>query len=349
MPAEPDHGHDHRRAPGSWRQGGLWRAAGVALLAWCSVSGCSHSKPGRLAGAERAGHPAPATDAVPPRDLAPLGGRRVLFDKRSEYARVLVTEADGVRCLAFDSPTSGRQSCLDASDPERVVLEYVRSMPVGLVFVPDPRRALMIGLGGGSLTRLLLPRLPKLQMDAVEIDPVVIEAARLHFGVVESSRLRIVAGDGRAFVQRASERWDLILLDAFGEDYIPFPLTTVEFFGEVEQRLAPGGAVVANFWSARPDLLRAQLRTLHEVFPGLHVFDGRSSGNVVAVATRDRQVWSRERVLARAAAMGPRLGFRFDFLDAPRSYVPLERYQLAEAPVLVDARADLYEALRRDR
>jgi spermidine synthase len=236
---------------------------------------------------------------------------------------------------------------MDPSDPERIVLEYVRYVPVGLVFAPDARRALMLGLGGGSIVRLLLPHLPRLQMDVVEIDPVVIEAARLHVGVVESKRLRVVAGDGRAFIEGTTERWDLILLDAFGEDYIPFPLTTAEFFRGVERRLAPGGAVVANFWSTHRSVLRAQLRTLQEVFPALHVFDGRTSGNVIAVATRDREAWSREKVLARAGMLRPRLGFRFDFLEGPSRYVPLESYELGDAPVLVDGRADVYEALRR--
>jgi spermidine synthase len=329
------------------RQWTAWRRTWASALACVAAFGCIHSGSAQRTGGERAtGAPPPAVagDALL---QVPHVGYQVLFDKRSAYSRVLVTETDGVRCLAFDSPTSGRQSCMDPSDPDRVVLEYVRYMVVGLVFVPEPRRVLMLGLGGGSIVRQLVPRLPKLHMDVVEIDPVVIEAARLHFGVVESNRLRIVAGDGRAFVEQANERWDLILLDAFGEDYIPFPLTTAEFFREVERRLTPGGAVVANFWSTHRGVLRAQLRTLQEVFPALHIFDGRTSGNVIAVATRDREAWARERVLARAAAIEPRLGFRFDFLDAPSRYVPLESYDLAQAPVLVDGRDDVYKALRR--
>jgi spermidine synthase len=338
---------DQRRAGATWRGIALWRTRRIAILAFVAASGCVHSGSAPRAAPETTVVPASPPVAASSSTHAVSGGSRVLFDKRSAYARVLVTENDGVRCLAFDSPTSGRQSCVDQADPERIVLEYVRYIPVGLVFVPEPRRALMLGLGGGSIVRLLLPRVPRLHMDVVEIDPVVIEAARLHFGVADSGRLRVVEGDGRAFVARAQERWDLIVLDAFGEDYIPFPLTTVDFFREVERRLAPGGAVVANFWSTHRGVLRAQLRTLQEVFPALHVFDGRTSGNVIAVAARGLAPWSRERVLERAGAIAPGLGFRFDFLEAPSRYVPLDSYDLGNASVLVDGRADVYEALRR--
>ena len=58
--------------------------------------------------------------------------------------------------------------------------------------------------------------------------------------------MRYRAGDGRVFLNRNSERYDLILLDAYRGGYVPFHLLTREFYALVKQRLAPGGAVAFN-------------------------------------------------------------------------------------------------------
>src|SRR5262249_61865912 len=80
----------------------------------------------------------------------------------------------------------------------------------------------------------------------VEVETGVITAAKTYVGLRESERMRYRAGDGRVFLNRNSERYDLILLDAYRGGYVPFHLLTREFYSLVKQRLAPGGAAAFN-------------------------------------------------------------------------------------------------------
>src|SRR5262245_43937882 len=76
-------------------------------------------------------------------------------------------------------------------------------------------------------------------------------------------------------------------LDVFDDNFIPFRLTTVEFRRGVKARLSPDGAVVANLWKVDEPVFRAQLNTIAQVFPTIHVFDGRIDGNTIVVAAPD--------------------------------------------------------------
>ena len=98
----------------------------------------------------------------------------------------------------------------------------------------------MLGLGGGSISTYLGRFMPETAITTVEIDPGVITAAKTYFGLRETERMRYRAGDGRVFLNRNSELYDLILLDAYRGGYVPFHLLTREFYALVKQRLAPG-------------------------------------------------------------------------------------------------------------
>jgi spermidine synthase len=95
-------------------------------------------------------------------------------------------------------------------------------------------------------------RLPAVQIDAVEIDPVVARLARDYFGLVEDDRLQVHVEDGVEFIARIPHAYDYILLDAYDADAIPEALATAEFFRSVRAKLAPGGVAVANL-SIRSD------------------------------------------------------------------------------------------------
>ena len=85
---------------------------------------------------------------------------------------------------------------------------------------------LMIGLGGGSISSYLGRFLPDAEIDTVEVDPGVITAAKNYFGMKETPRVRYHEGDGRVFLNRRKEPYDLILVDAFHGGYVPFHLLT---------------------------------------------------------------------------------------------------------------------------
>src|SRR5690606_4340591 len=123
---------------------------------------------------------------------------------------------------------------------------YTRQMTVALAYPAELKRVLITGLGGGSLPTYLGRHMPELTVDTVEIDPGVIAAAKKYFGIRESERIRYRSADGRVFLNRNKELYDLILCDAFHGGYIPFHLITREFFRLAKQRLSPNGVLAIN-------------------------------------------------------------------------------------------------------
>lgn len=178
----------------------------------------------------------------------------LVHSERSLYREVLVYEQGGERCMCFTRQCRiGRQSCIDLRHPERFALNYTRMMLAGALFTsPDPRRILLVGLGGGSIPTALKTLLPDAQVDVVEIDPAVTKVARRFFDFSETPRLHVTEMDGRVFVKRAARegrKYDVVLLDAFDHEYIPEHLLTREFLQEVRSLLGPRGVLVANTFS----------------------------------------------------------------------------------------------------
>jgi len=104
----------------------------------------------------------------------------------------------------------------------------------------------MLGNAGGTVTRAYGRFFPGTSIDGVEIDPDVSEVGRRFFGLDENPRLRTFDEDARPFLRRTERRYDVIGVDAYRQPYIPFYLTTREFFTLVRDRLTPGGAMVVN-------------------------------------------------------------------------------------------------------
>ena len=179
----------------------------------------------------------------------------LLHSERSLYREVLVYEEDGTRCMCFTRQCRiGRQSCVDPRNPQRFALNYTRMMLAGTLFASEqPRRILIVGLGGGSIPTALRQLLPEAQIDVVEIDPAVTRVARKFFDFRDGPLLRVAEVDGRVYVKRAARegrQYDVILLDAFDHEYIPEHLLTKEYLAEVKALLAPQGVLVANTFSS---------------------------------------------------------------------------------------------------
>lgn len=197
------------------------------------------------------------------------GGLNVLFRKDTQYHRLAVVEGETERTLRFDS---SYQSAMSLDDPFRTQWEYTDYLQLGLAYNPRARDVLFIGLGGGTAPKRFWRDFPALQLQAVEIDPVVVQVARRFFAVPEDPRLAITVRDGRRFLAEADgRRWDLIVIDTYFGDGIPFHMTTREFLELARSRLAPGGVIVTNLIGAvrgsGSKLFRSVYRTYRTVFP----------------------------------------------------------------------------------
>ena len=128
--------------------------------------------------------------------------KRLLGRKGSS---VEVSESRGVRTLHLGGEAI--QSAMRLSAPDRLELAYTRAMMAFLLFAPEPREILMVGLGGGSIARFIHERLPSTRITVLELSPKVVAAARTFFGLpADDRRLKVIVGDGAEHVARAAER-----------------------------------------------------------------------------------------------------------------------------------------------
>jgi spermidine synthase len=207
----------------------------------------------------------------------------------TRYHRMFVLDSSGVRYLRFDSTF---QSAMRINDPYATVYGYTDYLQLGLAYAPTTRRVLFIGLGGGSAVKRMWRDFQSLQLDVVEIDPEVVRVAKRWFELPTDKRIEVSTQDGRRFLQTHDERWDMIVIDAYFSDSIPFHLSTAQFFELVRSRLTPGGVVVSNVIGAPAGsdskLLRSMTKTYRAIFPtvALHrVGGGGGFGNVIVVAS----------------------------------------------------------------
>jgi spermidine synthase len=115
-----------------------------------------------------------------------------------------------------------------------------------------------------------------MRIDSVEIDPVVVDVARRYFDMPEDPRLRVFTGDARQYVASTKDRYDVIVVDAYYSDSLPFHLATTEFFQQVRGILAPDGVVAYNVIShvegGGSDLFRSFRKTVGGVWRNVYVF-----------------------------------------------------------------------------
>src|SRR6266436_8301081 len=238
------------------------------------------------------------------------------------------------------------ESVSNLLDPDDLPLRYAQVMTIATVYPEAPRKILMLGLGGGSISTYLGRFMPEAAITTVEIDPGVITAAKTYFGLRETERMRYHAGDGRVFLSRNDELYDLILLDAYRGGYVPFHLLTREFYTLVKQRLTPGGAAAFNVHDGSK-LYASTVKTLGEVFAALDLYPS-GVGEVIAVASAsplDSRTLER-----RAATLQERHGFRFPLPQILRRRLEQPRLQAANGDVITDdfAPADVYDVIGKD-
>lgn len=196
-----------------------------------------------------------------------------------------ISEQDGVRALHLGSDTI--QSAMRLSAPNDLELSYTRAMMGFLLFHPDPREVLMVGLGGGSLAKFVYHRLPGAVSTVVEINPRVVAAARHFFFVPpDDERLHVRLIDAAEYVVEHRSRFDVILADGFGIDAPIDALTTQDFYEACHAALTPDGVLVVNLWGSdrRFDTF---LKRIEAAFEGLTVLlPAEKKGNIIVLAFR---------------------------------------------------------------
>jgi len=152
--------------------------------------------------------------------------------------------------------------------PDDLALAYTRAMMAGLLFCPDPRDIVLIGLGGGSLAKWIYRNLPRAHTAALEVDIRVVSAAHRMFHLpLGKKRLRVIVGDGADYVHSNPGRADMIFLDAFVNHRQAPSIRTADFYRSARMALKRDGVLIINFMSDDPGL-RAYVNRLALAFRG---------------------------------------------------------------------------------
>ncbi len=160
-----------------------------------------------------------------------------------------VSESNGIRRLHLGNRTV--QSAMRLKQPDRLELDYTCYMMAFLLFHPDPRRILLVGLGGGSLVKFLYRYFPESASVTVEVDPRVVIAARTYFFVpADEARLRVEVGDGAAYIVAHPASCDVLMVDGFDANAQVDGLCTQAFYHACAAALIADGVLVVNLWGS---------------------------------------------------------------------------------------------------
>ncbi|MBP8973051.1 MAG: fused MFS/spermidine synthase, partial [Anaerolineae bacterium] len=238
----------------------------------------------------------------------PPSGMTLLYEDESAYNLIQVVEdEDGYRYLLLNEG----QGIHSQWHPTEVYFRrtwgfflagpYFNAPP----FTPERvKRVAIIGLAAGTIARQHETVYPGLPMDGIEIDPGIVEAGRRTMGMTMPN-LNVIIEDGRFGLTRLGDGYTMIGVDAYRVPYVPWHLTTVEFFQEVRDHLAANGVLIINVGRTQSDrrLVEAMTRTLLDVFPTVHALDVPDAYNTILVATR--QPTRAENLIANIAALPP--------------------------------------------
>lgn len=213
----------------------------------------------------------------------------VVHQTQSDDGIIEVVDLADTRSMHFG--TLPRQSSMSLRRPHTLELTYTQTMMACLIINPNPKRVLVVGLGGGSLVKFLLYHFPDCYIDVIEYRQDVIDVAQSFFNVPKNDpRLTIYHGDGYLFVQQRyfqdEEQYDLLLVDAYDHIGMAASVGVQAFFDACAGLLSSTGVMSINLWGSDRPLFNQTMTRIN------HSFDGRTmilpvenKGNVIGLAT----------------------------------------------------------------
>lgn len=233
----------------------------------------------------------PALAYAAPDGIRPPDRGTLLLERESAYNYIQVVEQDGRRFLILNEG----HAIHSIYDPDEILTggpwDYFMLAPLFVASEDSgaPQDALLIGLAGGTAARQLTAAYGPIPIVGVEIDPEIVDVARELFALDELGNVDVVVADGRYALKTSDRRYDLIGVDAYRQPYIPFQLTSREFFEEVSQRLRPGGVAVVNAGRTTSDyrLVDALASTMRDVFPYVLAVDVSRYTNTMLIASNE--------------------------------------------------------------
>jgi spermidine synthase len=224
----------------------------------------------------------------------PFAGATLLYEDESAYNYIQVQEDQAGNRYLYLNEGQGVHSQWNSdnfADDHRtwsffLTAPYFNNPPFTL---SDVDSMAIVGLAAGTIARQYTKVYGNVEIDGIEIDPGIIEAGAKYFdmNVEMMPHLNVYAQDGRYQLNRLDKQYTVIAVDAYRPPYIPWHLTTVEFFQEIRDHLTADGVVAINVGRTDTDrrLVDAMTSTLLQVFPSVHAMDVPYSFNTILVGT----------------------------------------------------------------
>jgi spermidine synthase len=212
-----------------------------------------------------------------------------IYESESAYNYIQTVERNGVHYLLLNEG-QGIHSIYDPNNLRTFgTWDYFLVAPF---FNPPPfepervKRVAIVGLAAGTIARQYTAVYGPLPIDGIEIDPQIAQVGHDYFAMNEPN-LNIIIGDGRYALARSTQQYDVIGVDAYRLPYIPWHLTTREFFAQARAHLTDDGVLVVNVGRTEDDyrMVEAMVGTLQTVFPSVHVINLPNTFNAIVVAT----------------------------------------------------------------
>jgi predicted membrane-bound spermidine synthase len=214
----------------------------------------------------------------------------LVYETESAYNYIQVlTHTDGTTVLRLNEGQGDHSvynpDVLNFQGPWEQVLvaPYFNRAPVE---PSDVERIAIVGLAAGTTARQATAVYGDIPIDGYEIDPVIVEVGQQYFDMNEPN-LNVIIQDGRIGLAQSIYRYDIISVDAYRPPYIPWQLTTVEFFQSAYDHLTENGVLTLNVGRSPEDrrLINSLSATLLSIFPSVHVVDLPYSFNSIIFAT----------------------------------------------------------------
>lgn len=267
---------------------------------------------------------------------APLKAEKLLEKVESPYNTIYIYKQTPYITLAFGHKSRRYvESRRNPNDLTELPVEYTKSFTIGMAYPKNLNSFLMIGMGGGSTSWYLHKSLPNAKVVAVELDPEIVRLSRKYYGFKQngkqSENFTISELDGRMHILRKKQKHDIIFVDAYRGQFVPFHLMTKEFFTLAKKRLSKGGVMVQNIEPSTM-LYDSAIATISSVFDHVDVY--RGGGNIVAIAY-DGEKKSIESLIDKATQLQETHKFRYALPDLIQKRAMLLDYN-AKTKALTD-------------
>lgn len=213
-----------------------------------------------------------------------------------------VHDEEGVRCLRFSGGVV--QSAMRVSEPFELDLSYTRAMMGFLLFNAEPRHVLLVGLGGGSLSKYCYRHFPQARITTLEIDPEVIALRDAFLIPPDDERFQVVQADACEYLAQDDVEADVILVDGYDAAGLPACLCSESFYSDCWRALSAHGVLVANLWGGEPNR-GVYLNRLRGIFDG-RVWWSKpdNSSSLIAFAAKDEHFYPQwARLMAKAQTL----------------------------------------------